>query len=221
MRVGIIGDIHLPFEDEEYIDFCEEVFDKFKVEKVIQIGDLLDNHSISFHERNVDGFSANEEFYLSLDKLKDWMGRFKNVDVLKGNHDRLIERQFKNKGIPELWRKDFSEALEFTNGWMIRDSLVIDDVLHEHGDGFIGKNGALTKAIYERRSSVIGHSHGFAGVQYHSNGSSTIFGMNVGCGIDEEKYAFEYGRCFKNKAVISCGVVLDGEQAFVVKMPGR
>jgi hypothetical protein len=33
--------------------------------------------------------------------------------------------------------------------------------------------------------------------------------MNVGSGIDRKTYAFEYGRDFKKKPIIGCGVVTD------------
>lgn len=218
MITGIIGDLHLPFEDDRYLDFCLETFDRFKVEKVVQIGDLLDNHAVSFHESNVNGFSAGAELRRAREKLREWMKAFKDVLVLEGNHDRLVERQFLKNGIPSDWQKSFSEVLEFTNGWSYQNYDIIDDVLYEHGEGYVGKNGALTKAINERRSCVIGHSHAFAGVQYQSNNFNTIFGLNVGCGIDISEYAFEYGRYFKNQPVISCGIVEDGENAFCIKM---
>jgi hypothetical protein len=33
--------------------------------------------------------------------------------------------------------------------------------------------------------------------------------MQVGCGIDNDAYAFHYGRQFPKKPVLGCGVVLD------------
>ena len=33
--------------------------------------------------------------------------------------------------------------------------------------------------------------------------------MNVGCGIDATKYAFEYAKHNSKKQIIGCGVVLD------------
>lgn len=218
MIVGIIPDLHLPFTNKKFLSFCAKTFDRFGVERVVQIGDLIDNHAISFHESDVNGFSAGDELKEAKKALKEWMRVFEDVTVLEGNHDRLVERQFLKNGLPEEWRKSFAEVLEFENGWTYQKYEMIDDVLYEHGDGYVGKNGALQKAINERMSCVIGHSHAFAGCQYQSNKLNTIFGLNVGCGIDRDAYVFEYGKYFKNKPVLSCGIVVDGEEGFCVKM---
>ena len=49
-RVGIIGDTHLPYELDGYLEFCQETFDRWGVNKVVHIGDFVDNHSLSFHD---------------------------------------------------------------------------------------------------------------------------------------------------------------------------
>ncbi|MDB2596634.1 hypothetical protein N9Y23_09990 [Pseudomonadales bacterium] len=49
-RVGIIGDTHLPFELEGYLDFCIDTFEAWGVDTVVHIGDMFDNHSLSFHD---------------------------------------------------------------------------------------------------------------------------------------------------------------------------
>ena len=49
-RVGIIGDTHLPYELEGYLDFCIETFEAWDVDTVVHIGDMFDNHSLSFHD---------------------------------------------------------------------------------------------------------------------------------------------------------------------------
>jgi len=35
-----------------------------------------------------------------------------------------------------------------------------------------------------------------------------IFGLQVGCGVDTSKYAFEYGKNYK-KSAIGCGAILN------------
>ena len=57
-----------------------------------------------------------------------------------------------------------------------------DNVLYSHGVNWGGKNGAINKALTERMSCAIGHSHSFGGVQYSANSRDTVFGINVGCG---------------------------------------
>ena len=46
---------------------------------------------------------------------------------------------------------------------------------------------------------------------------SRVFGMQVGCGIDHEKYAFNYAKAGA-KPAIGCGVVIGGHTAIAVPM---
>ena len=48
--VGIIGDTHLPYELDGYMEWCKSIFDSEGVNKVVHIGDLFDNHALSFQE---------------------------------------------------------------------------------------------------------------------------------------------------------------------------
>jgi predicted phosphodiesterase len=46
-RVGIIGDTHIPYELEGYLEFCQETFEQWGVDRVVHIGDLIDHHALS------------------------------------------------------------------------------------------------------------------------------------------------------------------------------
>jgi hypothetical protein len=46
-----------------------------------------------------------------------------------------------------------------------------------------------------------------------------IFGLNVGCGIDIDSYAMEYGRPFSKRPTLGCGVVIGGQAGLFVPMP--
>ena len=56
--------------------------------------------------------------------------------------------------------------------------------------------------------------HSFAGVQY-SNTGTTVWGMNAGCLIDIDAYAFEYGKHHPKKPVIGTGIIIDGIPQFI------
>jgi hypothetical protein len=70
-------------------------------------------------------------------------------------------------------------------------------------------HGHIQAAIDNRQSTVIGHIHSVSGVEYIANNKDTIYGMNVGCLIDRHAYAFDYGKDFKLKPILSCGVTTD------------
>ena len=45
-----------------------------------------------------------------------------------------------------------------------------------------------------------------------------IFGLNVGCGIDIDRYAFAYAQDFKIRPGLGCGVVVDSGEAHFIPM---
>ena len=49
-NVLVIGDLHEPFCLDGYLDFCIEQQKKWNCDKVIFIGDVIDNHYASYHE---------------------------------------------------------------------------------------------------------------------------------------------------------------------------
>jgi predicted phosphodiesterase len=217
-NVLVIGDTHLPFERAGYLEFCRKQQEKYNCGTVVHIGDVLDQHYSSFHETNPDGFSAGDELYLSIHKLKDWYKVFPNVKVAFGNHDLLIQRQAYSAGLSQRWIKGFNEVLEIPN-WTFDMEHEIDGVIYTHGTGTSGENGAFQKALNRRRSVVSGHLHTIANIKWNVSEADRIFAMQVGCGIDDKAYAFEYARGIVKKSVISCGVVLDkGTLPIVIPM---
>ena len=216
--VGCIGDLHAPFELPEYLNFCFQVFKKAKVTRVVQIGDLTDNHATSYHEHDPDGLSAGDELQVAKRHLQPWFDTFPKVDVLEGNHGVLPRRKMFTAGLSGLWLKSMKEVLEFPEGWNLHQSLEIDGVLYEHGLGWSGRYAALNKAIYARQSCVIGHLHGYGGCNYQTNKKGSIFGLNVGCGIDSKAYAMAYGKNFKDQPTIGCGIIVNGKKGFFIPM---
>jgi hypothetical protein len=61
-------------------------------------------------------------------------------------------------------------------------------------------------------STVQGHLHTQCYVQWFVGQNFKIFGMQVGCGIDNDAYAMGYAKRGK-KPAIGCGVVIGGHTA--------
>ena len=223
MRVGIIGDVHLPFEHPHYLEFCLDTFSMWKVEHIHLIGDVVDGHALSFHEHDPNGHSAADEALLAKEKLKVWKKRLKSrqrgkkVTVSIGNHDARHFRMARRYGIPDVYLRSYSDVWD-TPDWDWQESHVIDGVLYEHGVGTSGKDGAINRAIQNRCSCVIGHIHSWGGVKFHCNSRDRIFGMNVGCGLSISEYTFAYAKPFPIRPVLGCGVVIDGRWPYFEPM---
>lgn len=218
-RVLIIGDTHIPFEHPRYFDFIRQTYDEFQCDTMVHIGDVVDNHAISYHEHNPDGMSPGDELKQAIKTLETkWYKHFPTVRVCMGNHDELIYRKAMTHGLPKAAFRSLNEILQAPVGWTWDFSHEIDHVLYQHGTGTSGKTAHSTRSTNNRQSTVIGHVHSHGGVAYVASNKDLIFGLNVGCGIRPTAYAMTYGRDFVNRPTLGCGVVLAGKHAFFIPM---
>ena len=206
-RVLVIGDLHEPFCLKEYLDHCKHIYAKHNCNRVVFIGDVIDNHYSSYHDTDPDGMGGLDELELAIKRLKRWHKAFPKADVTIGNHDRLIRRKAFTGGIPKQWIKEYAEVLNVI-GWNFTDRVVIDGVQYIHGES--GK--ASKKAKDDMMSTVQGHRHTEMFTEFVVGANFKVFGCAVGCGIDNKSYAMAYGKNFK-KPAIGCAVIFGGEYA--------
>lgn len=211
-RVGVIGDTHLPYEKEGYLEFCQETFEAWDVDTIVHIGDMFDNHSLSFHDSEPNLHNVFGEYESAFDRAKDWYEAFPTATLIMGNHDRIPMRQLKKLGMePTIFMKPFEELMGMPSGWTCEDSIIIDDVLYHHGETATGVNGFRKDCETRMRCTVSGHNHSNAGISATATDQELVWGMAVGCGVDHAHMAFAYGKHFAKKPIIACGVVIDGE----------
>jgi len=206
-RILVIGDIHEPFTLKGYLKHCKEVYAKHNCNKVVFIGDVIDNHYSSYHETDADGMGGLDELEIAIKGLSRWYKEFPNADITIGNHDRIIMRKAQTSNIPSKWIKQYKEVLE-TPGWNFIDRVVYDNVQYVHGEG----GTAHTKCRADMMSTVQGHLHTQCYTQWFVGQNFKVFGMQVGCGIDNDAYAMGYAKRGK-KPAIGCGVVIGGHTA--------
>ena len=198
---------------EGYLDFCLEQYHKYNCNRVIFIGDVIDNHYSSYHETDSDGMGGGQELDLAIRKLQLWYNAFPKATVIIGNHDRMIMRKAQSSAIPAKWIKNYKEVLEVPE-WDFTDSVIIDNVKYIHGEG----GTARSRMKKDLNSVVQGHLHTQLYCEHLVGSNFRIFGMQVGCGIDAKSYAMGYAKNY-GKPAIGVGIVLDdGDLPFVIPM---
>jgi len=211
-NVLVIGDLHLPFSLNGYLEHCKKTYIKYNCNEVVFIGDIIDNHASSYHETDPDGYNAGEELKIAIQQVKEWYDAFPKATVIIGNHDRIIMRKAYSSGLSKMWIKDYAEVLG-TPGWNFTESVEIDNVLYIHGEG----GTARSRARRDLQSIVQGHLHSQAYIEWIVGARFKIFGMQVGCGINHKSYAMAYGK-EGPKPAIACGVIIEGEVPINIMM---
>jgi predicted phosphodiesterase len=217
-NVLVIGDTHEPFCKDGYLEFCREVQEKYNCGTVVHIGDLVDNHAMSYHEHDPEGRSIGDEYRLALSRTKRWYRTFPNVKICIGNHDALPFRKAFTAGLPSTWLKSYQEILQSPKTWEWDFIHEVNGVLYQHGTGMSGEMAAINAARENRQSTVIGHLHTVCNTRFLASFKDLIFGVSVGCGINHKTYAFAYGRENTRKPVVSCAVILDGKTPINIPM---
>ena len=219
-RVLSPGDLHEPVSHPGYLPFCEDLYDKCRCDTVVFVGDVVDHQAISFHANNPMCPGPNDEYELTLEKIKKWHDSFPNAKVCIGNHDERVLRLAESVNIPAKYLRDYADVWNTPN-WDWAFDHVIDDVYYWHGTGRSGLHPAYNVMKDMLMSVVMGHCHSAAGVKWVANPLRRIFGMDTGCGIDIDAWQFAYGKQERKRPILGAGVVLDGIPYHIVMPCGR
>jgi len=210
-RVLVIGDTHAPCMLAEYPDFLWDCYESWDCDRVVHIGDLVDNCALSFHLKKPKQKDPIREFEQAMEQVEILTHYFPAVDLMIGNHDVLPYRWANEVGIPEEMMKDFGSIFGLPDTWTVHAryaQLEIDGVIYQHGDR--GRSSAALNAKDEFQSVVQGHHHSKAGIEFVANRNHRVFGMQVGSGADWKHHQQDYGIKYSRKPIIGCGIVIDG-----------
>lgn len=207
-----IPDQHAPYQHPDALRFLAAVKEAFPVDLVVNAGDELDYHALSFHDAdpNLDSAGAELErgkvFMHSLEKL------FPVQLICGSNHGSMVFRKAKHHGIPVQMIKSYREVIfpgGQGKGWSWADEWVVNTpmgrVMFKHSS-----SGILADAAHNRCNLLVGHSHGLFSTEYCASKDYLYWGAYGGCLIDNEAYAFAYGKLSKNKPIVGCTLVLQG-----------
>ena len=127
-KILIISDLHEPYSHTDSHAFLTAIKKKYKPDRVVNIGDELDYHALSFHDSDPDLPKASKELELGLYKIKMLEKLFPKMDLLHSNHGSLVFRKRKYYGLPDYIIKDYADILDVNKkNWKWHDSLIIKD----------------------------------------------------------------------------------------------
>lgn len=220
----MISDLQIPFEHEGALEFCLKVQKEFKIAKtnIICVGDEIDQYFASRFPKDPNAtHTPKEEIRFAREKLRAWYRAFPFCRVAISNHGLRWLAKATECYIPEDIIIPYKEILGAPTGWVWYEEILVK-AEHPfrviHGLGYSGINGARNACIDAGISTAIGHIHSHAAVFHvRSSRDVPIWGMNVGCLIDDSQYAFKYSKFNRHKAILSCGVVLnDGKTPVII-----
>lgn len=212
-RILFISDLHAPYHHPDALAFLKALKKKIRPTLVVCVGDMLDFHSVSYHEHDADlmgpkaELAAGQQFVQELSKI------FPQMYITVGNHDALPVRKLKSAGLPIQMLKSYKDIYLAPEGWAFVESLTIEvedkytpDIFVNHG---LAKN-VLAVAMQRGQCVFQGHFHQSFDIGYAGNPHNLLFGVNTGCLIDSKSPAFNYNKTQKNRPIIGTASLVAG-----------
>ena len=191
-RILVISDLHIPYHRKDSFAFLKEIKKQFKPDTIINIGDEIDCHALSFHDTNPDLPSAGHELSLAKEYIKELENIFPQMTLLDSNHSSLIYRKGIKHGIPRGFLRNYNEFLNVKKwNWVNDLTITLPDkqrCFFTHGiSADIGRVSQI-----QGMNTVQGHFHSQFKISYWANSDALRWGMQVGCMIEQTN--MEIGR---------------------------
>jgi len=220
----IISDTHFPYHHKDTFDFLGEVAYTYDCEVIKHTGDMVDNHSSSYHEIEYGVLSSKEEHDKAYEAVQQLNNMFPKMDVIIGNHGSMSYRKAKTAGIPEDHLKSYNNMYDVKWNWTDRDYFKIDkdtECLLVHSMG----TNTLNNAARHSHCSIQGHHHSKFGIEYFGDTNMLRWSMTVGCLVDMHSPAFNYASgATMARPIIGCGAIVDNQPLLIpmkLKSNGR
>ena len=208
-----VPDLHIPYEHPDALAFIAAVKKEYKPDLIVNLGDMLDFHAISFHDSDPDLLSAGDELAQAREKIKAWETLIPEQYIVGSNHGDLPLRKFVAQGLPRDLISSYNEIYGVSDKWTFvpdltieTDSKYLPDIYVAHGL----KKNALQVAQQRGQRFICGHFHEDFNVKYAGNPNSLIWAAMSGCLIDKKSKAFAYNKLNLNRPILGCTVVLYG-----------
>ena len=215
-----ISDVHEPYAHKRALKFCKSLKEDFEIpdSNCYSVGDLVDLYGFSRWPKSPDAkHTINQELDLARERLRKWADVFPELKICESNHDQRIIRKAIGADLPSQVIRSFEDIFEIPKEWQIKKNFTIFankwEGLLTHGEEPFAD--ALAAALSYGINVIEGHKHSKAGVGYAKTLMQEVWGMDVGCLVDNESFAFDYGDKSKRKPIIGCGIVLNGIPHFM------
>lgn len=211
----VISDLQIPFEHNQALDHCRYVQKQFSIPSnhILCVGDELDQYFGSLWKKNVNmKISAKEEIEISKAKLRKWYEAFPRMSLCLSNHGSRWMRKATEAEIPQEMIVSYQNIVEAPQGWRWARSWKVKSkypFMMEHGDNWGGQFPHKNAALHNGISTVMGHHHTLAGVEFVKTAGLNVWGFVTGSLIDFESLAFEYAQKHKTKPQLGVGVIMD------------
>lgn len=222
----IISDLQIPFELPTALQFAVQIKKEYNIPSgnVYCVGDELDMNWAGLYKKDPDAiYTPYSELSASIAKLRDWYRAFPEMKLAESNHGMRALRLAFESGIPSQLIVRYRDMIKAPSGWEWQKHWYVEakhPFIVEHGDknGYGSAYPHLRAAQLNGCSTVLGHYHTIAGVEYFETSGMKIWGAATASLIDQNAYTFKYQLNNVRRPKLGLTVVVDSG-AYAVWIP--
>lgn len=106
-----ISDLHIPYHHPDALAFLAALAAKYKFGRVVCVGDELDWHALSYHDKSPDLHSAGDELAKARGTIRELYRLFPLMDIIESNHGSLSFRKAVTHGFPRHTMTSYADTL--------------------------------------------------------------------------------------------------------------
>jgi len=214
-RILVISDLHAPYQHKDAIAFLSAIKDKYNPDKIINIGDEVDNHAMSFHPSDQSLYSAGDELKAAREVIWELESLFPKMEVMESNHGSMAYRKAMISGIPKEVLRPYKEVLDVKH-WNWHPDLTIT-LPNGHPCYFHHGKSANSMTFLKDvgMSCVQGHFHEKFNIQFHGRAERLTWVIATGCLIDDHSMAFAYNNVNLKRPIIGCSMIIDSQPLLI------
>lgn len=215
-RILCISDQHCPYQHPDMLRFLAAIKREYKPTLIVNGGDEIDAHALSFHDSDSDLPSAGDELIEATKVLKKLEKLFPEMLLLDSNHGSMTLRKMKHHGIPMKFLATPNQIYGVSDKWQWVNDLTLklpngQAVYMCHG---MTKNGI--KLAAQRGTNVVQfHYHTEFRIDYIGNPNSLLWSLQSGCLINRKSLAFAYDKLNLNRPIIGTSLIIDSKPLLI------
>jgi len=223
-RILVISDLHEPYSHQDTLPFLTAIKDKYNPDRVINIGDELDFHAMSFHPSDSSLYSAGDELKKGREALWKIEELYPKVDVMESNHGSMAYRKAMVSGIPKEMLRPYSDILDLKK-WTWHQDLTITLPDKQPCYFHHGKSANSFLALRDIGMNFVqGHFHEKYNIHYHGSAERLKWCIATGCLVDDNSLAMAYNNVNLKRPIIGVSMIIDSQPRLlpmVLKSNGR
>jgi hypothetical protein len=198
------------------LKFLSAIKKKYSPTLVINGGDEIDGHALSFHDSDSDLPSAGDELVKAIKVLKQLEKLFPDMILLDSNHGSLAARKFKHHGIPMKYLATPHQIYGVSQRWQWVNDLTVTLPNGKPAYFCHGMTKQGIKLAAQRGTNVVQfHFHTDFRIDYIGNPNELLFSVNSGCLIDKKSLAFAYDKLNLNRPIIGTSMIIDSKPLLI------